>query len=140
MSLDDLLFLYRPCLEDNQAESAIFGTSTLGSSTFDSVMEVYRRADHIDPSLSTHHFLYGSSSSIIKVRRENQSTVKIRNIDDHYPINLSSLTRQDSPPPQKKRTSILGSFVSFDEIVMVGVLLPGFLPLKPTIESEKIAN
>lgn len=116
LSIGELLYLFRPCIEENEAEPAIFGTTVCPTSTtFDSIVEIYRRVDHIDVSHSTHHFLYGSSSAILKVRRSNNVTPKMRNTDDLYPFHLSSHVAQKDLS-LRKRINMIGTFRGFDGI------------------------
>jgi hypothetical protein len=152
ISKGDVLFLYRPCIEENAAEEVIFGTAsscitstTISTSTsFDSIRDVYRRADHLDPfDETTHHppfhFLYGSSSTILKIKQSNGHLhSQEQSSPELYPLKIPSLCGQPQPTDdhqlknhllnkkkQKKLISIFGQVISIEDNPLVSGELGG---------------
>jgi hypothetical protein len=142
LSKGDLLYLYRPCVEDNLAEQPIFGTSSSSlepsSGSWTNIRDVYRPAEHLEketlsqkPHLRLrYHFLYGSSSAIIKVKHQCDGLPLPGHIreSEATPVTLQSLLSSDSPFSSssidvdsnltKRTLSVLGRIVSTEGMVL----------------------
>jgi hypothetical protein len=135
LSKGDLLYFYRPCLEENQAEEAIFGTNSIASTsstTFDTIQDLYRcAADHLIDETTTQqqhrlHFLYGSSSTIVKIKQTTSSLhSQEQNSKDLYPIQIPFIINQgyghgDGGQRKEKRAmSIFGHVISIEDNPLV---------------------